>query len=453
MEQKENGKLGLMACIFILAGGCIGSAIFSLSGLTMINGGPASLLTWLIAAVIMVLYGFIVTELAVRYPVSGGVFEFPAKAIGRGCGFFSAWGYIISNIIAVAFSAITVGTFVCAGLSQMTMGAVWQYQKEITLIAALVSIVLASIMNLLDVQTSGGINTGLVIALIAVMLVYVVFAFASPGFQTENFRNFFTGAQPLGWIRSIPNAMVAYGTCVAIAFIVGQVSNPKKNVPRSLIISMILVVILYLLMIVSTVGIVDHETLIAEDGAFQPMFTAINHMGYSQGIVTVLYLILGIAGLLALFTTILVVQMLNARALQSMASAGLMPRFLTAENRHRTPYIATAVLAVPAFILCFFNDVTSLLVNLGSITNAVTIMIVILSFITARKRSGNVDGEYRAPGGVPMAVIAMAVILATYIPSMIASDALPMWIFTAAIYAAGAVLYGIFSKKNNKGNR
>lgn len=35
MENKDSGKLGLVACIAILTGGCIGSAIFSLSGMTM----------------------------------------------------------------------------------------------------------------------------------------------------------------------------------------------------------------------------------------------------------------------------------------------------------------------------------------------------------------------------------------------------------------------------------
>ena len=47
MENKDSGKLGLVACIAILTGGCIGSAIFSLSGMTMYYAGPAAIITWI----------------------------------------------------------------------------------------------------------------------------------------------------------------------------------------------------------------------------------------------------------------------------------------------------------------------------------------------------------------------------------------------------------------------
>ena len=57
MENKDSGKLGLVACIAILTGGCIGSAIFSLSGMTMYYAGPAAIITWIVAAIILGCYG------------------------------------------------------------------------------------------------------------------------------------------------------------------------------------------------------------------------------------------------------------------------------------------------------------------------------------------------------------------------------------------------------------
>ena len=83
MKIKENEKLGLGSCVTILVGGCIGSAIFSLSGMTMYYAGPAALITWFVAALILGLYGIQVAELSIRYPKSGGVFVFPAKAMGK----------------------------------------------------------------------------------------------------------------------------------------------------------------------------------------------------------------------------------------------------------------------------------------------------------------------------------------------------------------------------------
>lgn len=102
MENKDSGKLGLVACIAILTGGCIGSAIFSLSGMTMYYAGPAAIITWIVAAIILGCYGVQVAELSVRYPHSGGVYVFPAKSLGKFWGYLAAWGYIISNFIAVS---------------------------------------------------------------------------------------------------------------------------------------------------------------------------------------------------------------------------------------------------------------------------------------------------------------------------------------------------------------
>ena len=66
MENKDSGKLGLVACIAILTGGCIGSAIFSLSGMTMYYAGPAAIITWIVAAIILGCYGVQVAELSVQ---------------------------------------------------------------------------------------------------------------------------------------------------------------------------------------------------------------------------------------------------------------------------------------------------------------------------------------------------------------------------------------------------
>ena len=57
MENNKGGSLNLLAAVTMIAGGMIGSAIFSLSGLTMYSAGPAAILSWVIAALIMLCYG------------------------------------------------------------------------------------------------------------------------------------------------------------------------------------------------------------------------------------------------------------------------------------------------------------------------------------------------------------------------------------------------------------
>ncbi len=115
-ENNQNGTLGLTTCVTMIVGGMIGSAIFSLTGLTIYNAGPSAIFSWAIAAAIMLCYGLIVAELATIYPKSGGVFVFPSKALGKKkvpelFGADINMGYINANIVAVAFAAIYVGTY------------------------------------------------------------------------------------------------------------------------------------------------------------------------------------------------------------------------------------------------------------------------------------------------------------------------------------------------------
>ncbi|NCC66349.1 MAG: amino acid permease, partial [Spirochaetia bacterium] len=101
---KEQRKLGLFDSVHLLVGGMIGSAIFSLSGLTILSAGPAALISWVLGALILLAYGLQTAELASKYPQSGGVFTFPALLLGKNreqgrlWGWISAWAYLFGCI-------------------------------------------------------------------------------------------------------------------------------------------------------------------------------------------------------------------------------------------------------------------------------------------------------------------------------------------------------------------
>ena len=158
-----DGKLGLTACVGIVVGGCIGSAIFSLSGLTMYYAGASSIISWILSGIILCMYGMQVCELAVRYPKSGGIFVFPQKVFGeknqkRGdfWGFVSAWGYIVSNFIAIAFSAIYVATY---------LGVSFESLASLQVPLAIVSVAICMVLNLMRITDAGKFNNLLVVAL------------------------------------------------------------------------------------------------------------------------------------------------------------------------------------------------------------------------------------------------------------------------------------------------
>ncbi len=443
-ENNQNGTLGLTTCVTMIVGGMIGSAIFSLTGLTIYNAGPSAIFSWAIAAVIMLCYGLIVAELATIYPKSGGVFVFPSKALGKKkstgafWGWISTWGYINANIVAVAFAAIYVGTYLGVGFPIFA-------NKQILL--AIISIVIIFILNTIKFSVAGKANTILVIILAVTLLIYAGSALFSGEWSTQMLTPFFEQgtAGRTGFLAAVPTAMVGYGSIVAIAFMVSEVKDPNKNVPKSIFIAMSIVFTLYFLVIFSTVGLISAQFLEENPGMrFIPLYAA----SFTK-LMAIPWLakVISISAVAALLTTMLVVMALTSRALAATAESGILPQRLAKNGKTGTPIYATTVIAILSMIISCFPQFTSEIVGLAAIFASLTIIINCISLIQARQKNAYVKGNFRAPGGIFLPVIALVIIVACYIPNIV-QGGWKLWGYTLGWYAIGLLIYYSRKKKN-----
>ena len=435
--SKEESKIGLFTCVTIIVGSMIGSAIFSLSGLTMYKAGPAAVLSWILAAAVMLVYGLICAELSTRFPRSGGVFVFPSKALGKDgkdssfWGWISTWGYINANIVAVAFAAIYVATY---------LGAGFNLPSGVQIPLAIATIAICLVLNSIRFSVAGKLNSVLVAALIAALSVYVLECFFGGSWDGAMLTPFFTQGKTgtFGFMAAVPTAMVGYGSIVAIAFMVSEVKNPSRNVPKAVLIAMSIVAAIYVLIILATLGLVSASFLEENPGMryiplYAACFTKLVQFPWLAKVVS-------IAAILALVTTILVVLALTARAIQAAAQDGLLPKALARSNRFGVPAVAAGMVAVGAAIISCFPSFTEEIVGFGTLFAAVTISINIVSLYAARRRNPSPEGIFKAPGGNVLPAVALALIIACYIPDII-SGGWKIWAYTIAWYALG---YAIF---------
>ncbi len=425
MKKKEKG-LGLFACTVAIIGSMIGSAIFSLSGLTMLNAGPAASVSWLIAAVIMFFYGLICSELATRFPMSGGIYAFPAKAFGNSLiGWMSNWGSMLANIVAIAFASIYFGIYLGAGF-----GIDSSYQVPI----AVLSIALCIILNLLDFTKLGKFNAVLVLLLLATMMVYIATAFHSETFSKQNMIPFF--AQGVGgkfaFLSCVPTAMLGYGNIVSMTYLVSEVKNPDRNIPKSVLFAMITVALIYSLMIFATLGNITVSFLTDNPGmTYIPMYAA---CFTTLSGVPILAKVLSIAAVLALFTTNLILISITGSSLKAANKDGVVPAIF-GNGSFNVILIGT----ISAFLSCFPSLVEKL-VNYGALFAAVTVLINIASLLKARKKES--DGKqiiFTAPGKSVVPSVLMAVITLCYIPDFVSGW--QIWIYTIVSYIIGYMIY------------
>jgi amino acid transporter len=435
--------IGLGGCVAILIGGMIGSAIFSLSGLTIYEAGPAAILSWGIAGAVMLGYGLIAAELSTFFPKSGGVFVFPAKALGktpaqgRLWGWISTWGYLNANIAATAFSAIYVATYLGVGFPVFA---------GLQVPLAVAAVLVCGILNCVRFTTLGRANGILTIALVATLAAFIVLAFRSGDWDGALLTPFFTqGAKGgTGFLQAVPVAMVAYGSIVSIAFMVSEVRTPNKNVPRSVVIALACVAVLYCLTILAVVGLVSAQFLADNPGMryiplYAASFTKLSAYPWIAKLIS-------ISAVLALVTTIVIIIALTSRTLQAAAESGLLPRVLGKNAKNGSPVNATVIILVLSAAMSCFPQFTSFMANSGALFSAITISINCVSLFAARRKFTLAPGAFRAPCGPVFPVFTLGVLLLCYIPGAV-TGGWRLWAYTVAWYLLGLGVYFLTAKR------
>jgi amino acid transporter len=432
MEQKN--LLGNAQCIAILIGGMIGAAIFSLSGLTIRDAGPASIISWIIAAAVFLIYGLMTAELSTIYPRSGGLFVFAYESLGKKettksvWSWVTAWSWLNVALFGAAFCAVYVAKYLSIAFPFFSNVVLW----------AVIWVIGCGILCLFNITVAGTVNLILTVALIILMLVYSIAGIGS--FKLENFTPFFSqgAGGSTGFIGQIPIAMMAFNAIAAVAFMVSQIRNPKKTIPQSMVISMIITIVLYCFIIVSTIGMLGAKFFIENPGMeYVPLYAAAWNILYN---IPWLPAAISIAATLALTTTLLVLLMTAGWSVQSAAEYGLLPKALGKVNeKTRVPTNALVLCILVVLVFSCIPAFTEYLVNTGGISNAICVILVGLALISARRKNEYIPGNFRLGGGSILPIIVMVFVAAFILP--VVFTALNYWLMYLVWMAVGAVIF------------
>lgn len=449
----EDRKIGLLSCIALVIGASVGSAIFSLSGLTVYLAGASSVLSWIIAAIVFSLYGMLVAELAVRYPRSGGTYVFPKMAIGgwRGSvsGFVCAWGFVVSNIVAIGFTAMYIGRYLLAGIYSLTSLPAADIISNGGPLSAPISaavVVAVCIMLLKGGKGSQIIQNTLVFILLATIAVFCGMAFCGGHFSTDNFNGFFSRGVmgKSGFLTSVPIALVAYGGAIAVPFLASEIRRPERNIHRSLLLGLLAVALIYVALVLAILGNLPIDVL-KENASLRllPLFASVTDGSLSS--CGWLVPVLSLSGLIALLTTVIALLRVNSKAVQAMAEESCLPAVFARENKSGASWVSLILMSAISAVMCFFPEITSRLILMGAVLNVVSMTVTVISLIIARRKNREYSG-YRAPFGTLLPYVVIAVFWICYLPDLLAGTR-EVWLFSAVVYAAGLLVWLLMRRK------
>jgi len=305
-SAPPGGRLSLFDAVNISLGSIIGAGIFVILGAAAAVAGPALVLSVLIAAAVSLLTGLAAAALSRLYPRSGGVYVFARETLSDFLGFLVGWVWLFSNVVSGATVAVGFGHYLTFLAPRLPTGA------GVVIVVAAVTLI-----QLGGAKESSRLNNVLVIFKIAVLLFFAGAAFLH--FEAGHFRPF----APFGFRGAWAGAATiffAYAGFARVAIVADEIKDPRRNVPRATMLSILISAALYLVVAVAAVGGAG-AALLARSGS--PLADALASIGLGFGARLV-----GLGGLAAAGTVALASVLGVSRLAQVMARDGELPAFI-----------------------------------------------------------------------------------------------------------------------------
>lgn len=371
-------QLGLLDVFSIAAGAMISSGLFVLPGIGFSLAGPAVVVSYLIAGLLMIPSMLAKAELATAMPKSGGTYFFVERSLGPLAGTFAGFANWLSLALKSAFALIGLGTL---GALLMPGQETWAVK-----VVALSACAFFGVLNAVSVKGSGRFQSILVIVLLAIVTGYI--ALSLPESNAIHFQPF----APYGWQAVFAVAgmvFVSFGGLTKVASVAEEVSQPGRNIPLGMFLAFFIVNGLYILTVFVTVGVMPPEELAQ---SLRPIADAANQTMGGAGV------LINVAALFAFVTTANAGILSAARSPMAMSRDGLLTKgFARTNQRFGTPHVSIAVTCGLMMLCIAFLSIEDLAKTASTI---MLVMFILVNFaIIIMRQSGlqNYRPTFKAP--------------------------------------------------------
>ncbi len=241
-KAKLKRTIGFISATSIGLGAMLGAGIFVFPGLAGGQAGFAAIISFLIGGFIALAVSACTAELATAMPTSGGGYVFVSRTFGNFWGTFMGIAQWIGLVFACAFYLASFGEYALSILEQMNIS--WEGNARVF---SFVFTLMLLAINILGTKKVGRLQNIMVISLTIILVLMFTYGLIDYlGIEQEKVA--FTEVAPNG-LQSIfsTTALIftAYLGFVQIANIGAEIKNPTKNLPRSLIWSVVIAMSLY----------------------------------------------------------------------------------------------------------------------------------------------------------------------------------------------------------------
>lgn len=414
-ETTLSRGLGLPSAVSIVISRIIGSGIFRTPGPIMALVGATLLFgsVWIIGAVITIFAAVCYAELVAMMPRSGGPYIYLKEAYGPLIAFLRGWAmFFVSETGAIAAVALVFAEYAQASLA--ISSGIYLTHTVVVIIALLV-IVFHTCINCFGVKLSGIVQI-IVSSSKVIALGYIIIACFS---KNGNVSNFYTPILPenitythiLGIGASLRYAFFAFSGWEGATYVAEEVKNPRKNLPLSLLIGIMCVLILYMGANAAYLFQVPVEEFSLSK------WIAVDALQRALGAVGAL--LVAYAVMINTFGNVGTQVMVKARTWHAMAQDNLFFSWCAiVHKRYKTPNNAMIIQGMWACVLVLFASMYKnsyeAVIDYFSATGTIFNILTLASVIVLRKRYPDVIRPFKT-WGYPVTVILVVLFYAIYL--------------------------------------
>ena len=380
MEKGLERDLGLYATITISIGAMIGSGIFVLPGLAAKIAGPAVILAYLLAGILVLPAALSKAEMATAMPEAGGTYLYIDRAMGPLPGTIAGIGAWFSLVFKSAFALVGLGAYLLLFVALPEGSLVY---VSLGLAIGLVGV------NLIGVKQSGRLQAIIVSIVLLALLAFIVDGLTF--IDRANFRPGFFVKGPIGLLEATGFVFISYAGVTKIASVAEEVENPGRNIPMSILISVVLMMVVYTFTVFVIVGVVPIDTI---ENSLHPMADAAGAFLGPVGTI-----VISAVAVLALTSMANAGILSSSRFPLAMSRDDLAPRQLSqVSTRFRTPWYSILATGILLVFLIVFVPVREL-AKLASAFKILVFAFVNVALIAFRESElVSYEPEFTAPG-------------------------------------------------------
>jgi APA family basic amino acid/polyamine antiporter len=330
-------RLGTGDAVVIGLGSMIGAGVFSAFAPAAQAAGSGLLVGLGLAAGVAYCNAVASAQLAAQYPTSGGTYVYGRERLGKWWGFAAGWGFVIGKTASCAAMALTFASYAVNG-SEWTV--------RLTAVAAVLALTAA---NYHGITRTALLARILVAASVAALLVVVgtIAVHHTNGAGSNALSSGHGGVY--GVLQAAGLLFFAFAGYARIATLGEEVREPERTIPRAIPLALGIAIGLYLLVGIAALVALGPDALAV---SARPLAAAVDAVGaaWAVPVVRIGAAVASLGALLALIAGI-------GRTGLAMARNGDLPRWLDSVHpRHRVPDHAEFAVAVVVSILVLTTD-------------------------------------------------------------------------------------------------